>query len=112
LFVLIFIPPLIAALSPDDMSFHQEFQPVILAGGYGSRLGVLVEESSVPKALLPVANRPLLSYQLDLLEKAGFLCTYPYPWYYLAQHAPLEGRSKSLVLVPAFVSSHFSNFLA
>jgi len=58
------------------MSFHQEFQPVILAGGFGSRLGVLVEESSVPKPLLPVANRPLLSYQLDLLEKAGFLCTW------------------------------------
>lgn len=52
---------------------HTEFQPVILAGGYGSRLGVLVEEGSGPKALLPVANRPLLSYQLDLLEKAGFL---------------------------------------
>jgi translation initiation factor eIF-2B subunit gamma len=58
------------------MSLHTEFQPVILAGGYGSRLGVLVEEGSGPKALLPVANRPLLSYQLDLLEKAGFLCTF------------------------------------
>lgn len=57
------------------MSFHSEFEPVILAGGFGSRLGVLVEEVSTPKALLPVANRPLLSYQLDLLEKAGFLST-------------------------------------
>ena len=58
------------------MSFQEEFQPVILAGGFGSRMGVLVEEGSIPKPLLPVANRPLLSYQLDLLEKAGFPCTY------------------------------------
>ena len=58
------------------MSFHTEFQPVILAGGFGNRLGVLVEEQSVVKALLPVANRPLLSYQLELLEKAGFLCMF------------------------------------
>ena len=48
---------------------------MILAGGFGSRMGVLVEEGSIPKPLLPVANRPLLSYQLDLLEKAGFHCT-------------------------------------
>lgn len=61
------------------MSFHTEFQPIILAGGYGSRLGVLVEDQAIPKALLPVANRPLLSYQLDLLEKVGFLCM----WYFL-----------------------------
>lgn len=58
------------------MSFHTEFHPIILAGGYGSRLGVLVEDPSIPKALLPVANRPLLSYQLELLEKVGFQCTY------------------------------------
>jgi NDP-sugar pyrophosphorylase family protein len=25
-----------------------------------------------PKALLPVANRPVIDYCLDLLEKAGF----------------------------------------
>lgn len=58
------------------MSFHTEFQPVILAGGFGGRMGVLVEEQSLPKVLLPIANRPLLSYQLDILEKAGFLSMY------------------------------------
>lgn len=61
--------------SPNKMSFLEEFQPVILAGGFGSRMGVLVEEGSVPKALLPVANKPLLWYQLDVLEKTGFKCT-------------------------------------
>lgn len=49
---------------------------MILAGGFGNRMGVLVEDQSLPKVLLPIANRPLLSYQLDILEKAGFLSTY------------------------------------
>jgi len=48
----------------------QEFQVVVLAGGSGSSMHPLTEE--IPKALLPVANRPLLSYQLDLVENAGF----------------------------------------
>lgn len=48
-----------------------EFQVVILAGGTGHRMYPLTE--SVPKALLPVCNRPLLNYQIELLEKAGFV---------------------------------------
>mmetsp|Transcript_983 Transcript_983/g.2480 ORF Transcript_983/g.2480 Transcript_983/m.2480 type:complete len:295 (-) Transcript_983:116-1000(-) len=47
-----------------------EFQAVLLAGGSGTRLYPLTE--GVPKSLLPVANRPLIAYQLLLLEKAGF----------------------------------------
>jgi translation initiation factor eIF-2B subunit gamma len=47
-----------------------EFQAVLLAGGTGTRLYPLTE--GVPKSLLPVANRPLIAYQLLLLEKAGF----------------------------------------
>jgi len=48
----------------------QEFQVVILAGGTGSRLTPLTD--GTPKSMLPVANRPLISYQLELLERAGF----------------------------------------
>lgn len=47
-----------------------EFQPVILAGGRGSRMYPLTEEC--PKALLPVGNMPLIWYPVQLLEKNGF----------------------------------------
>ena len=47
-----------------------EFQAVLLAGGTGTRLYPLTE--GIPKSFLPVANRPLIAYQLLLLEKAGF----------------------------------------
>lgn len=47
-----------------------EFHPVILAGGRGSRMFPLCEEC--PKALLPVGNRPLIWYPVQLLEKHGF----------------------------------------
>lgn len=48
----------------------QEFQVVLLAGGTGSRMYPLTE--GIAKGLLPVANRPLISYQLELLVKVGF----------------------------------------
>ena len=52
-------------------------QAVILAGGRGSRLGALANE--VPKALVPVAGRPLLAHSLSLLRRHGVeevvLCT-------------------------------------
>ncbi|ETV83631.1 hypothetical protein H257_04322 [Aphanomyces astaci] len=47
-----------------------EFQAVILAGGSGVRLYPLTEET--PKPLLLLNDRPLLYYQLALLEKSGF----------------------------------------
>ena len=47
-----------------------EFQPVILAAGQGSRMKDLT--SKVPKALLPVANQPLIWYPIQMLERAGF----------------------------------------
>lgn len=53
------------------MTFSKvEFQAVILAIEYESRLYPLTD--STPKALLPVGNRPLLSFQLELLSSAGF----------------------------------------
>ncbi|KAJ8659657.1 hypothetical protein O0I10_004636 [Lichtheimia ornata] len=49
-----------------------EFQAVVLAG-YGStnRLYPISDEENMPKALLPVANKPIISYTLEWLEKAG-----------------------------------------
>ncbi|XP_048324253.2 uncharacterized protein LOC107410292 isoform X3 [Ziziphus jujuba] len=44
-----------------------DFQVVVLAGGTSKNLVPLVSKE-VPKALLPVANRPVLSYVLELLE--------------------------------------------
>ncbi|KAI8622142.1 nucleotide-diphospho-sugar transferase [Chytriomyces sp. MP71] len=46
----------------------KEFQAVILAGS-GSKLFPLVDEVC-PKALLPMANKPMLFYQLEWLESA------------------------------------------
>ena len=42
---------------------------VILAGGLGTRLRPLTLQT--PKGLLPVINRPLLSYELEWLARAG-----------------------------------------
>eukprot|EP00761_Pharyngomonas_kirbyi_P006908 gb/GECH01006917.1/.p1 GENE.gb/GECH01006917.1/~~gb/GECH01006917.1/.p1 ORF type:complete len:422 (+),score=94.81 gb/GECH01006917.1/:1-1266(+) len=47
-----------------------DIQAIILAGGEGQRLYPLVDNT--PKALLPLANNPMIYYQLTLLEKAGF----------------------------------------
>ena len=42
---------------------------ILLIGGFGTRLRPLT--LTRPKALLPVANRPFLAYQLELLREAG-----------------------------------------
>ena len=48
---------------------------VILAGGRGRRMGPLGEE--FPKALLPVANEPLIAHHLRLLQLAAGRGTAP-----------------------------------
>jgi NDP-sugar pyrophosphorylase family protein len=45
-------------------------QAVILAGGLGTRLGPLTRD--VPKPMVPVAGRPFLEHQLELLRGQGF----------------------------------------
>ena len=45
-------------------------QAVILAGGGGSRLYPL-NSQGMPKVLMPVANRPLLTFPLRQLEEGG-----------------------------------------
>ncbi|KAJ1431773.1 Nucleotidyl transferase domain [Sesbania bispinosa] len=44
-----------------------DFQVVVLGGGVSKKLHPLVSQE-LPKALLPVANRPVLSYVLESLE--------------------------------------------
>lgn len=45
-------------------------QAVILAGGLATRLGERTR--SLPKALLPIAGRPFLAWQLEALARSGF----------------------------------------
>lgn len=45
-------------------------QAVILAGGLATRLGERTR--SLPKALLPIAGRPFLAWQLEALTASGF----------------------------------------
>lgn len=47
-----------------------ELQAVLMAAGGGSRMTDLTYNS--PKAMLPVGNKPLMWYPLNLLERVGF----------------------------------------
>lgn len=48
---------------------NQEFQVIIFAGGKGNRLTQLL--SGKPKCLLPIANKPMIQYPLELLIRSG-----------------------------------------
>lgn len=51
------------------MIIMDEWSAVVLAGGVGSRLQPLT--SKCPKPLVPVANKPMIDYNLELLRNAG-----------------------------------------
>lgn len=70
---------------------------VVAAGGFGTRL--LPATQAVPKALLPIVDRPLLQYALEELARAGFdeIAVLARPEHYaLADHLrppePLRGH--------------------
>jgi N-acetyl-alpha-D-muramate 1-phosphate uridylyltransferase len=44
-------------------------QAIILAGGLGTRLRSISE--TIPKALMPVARRPFIEYQIELFHRRG-----------------------------------------
>jgi NDP-sugar pyrophosphorylase family protein len=46
-----------------------EWSAIVLAGGIGSRLYPLTKE--IPKPIVPVANKPMIDYNLELLRNAG-----------------------------------------
>jgi translation initiation factor eIF-2B subunit gamma len=48
-------------------------QAVILAGGGGGRVYYPVNAAGLPKVLMPVANRPLITFPLRALQDAGML---------------------------------------
>lgn len=83
----------------------QEFAVVILAGGLGS-VGLYPLAEQRPKALLPIANRPLISYQLELFEAAGFkdvtVLTYEAAAQHITQYVKAyKGKLKiDLVVIP------------
>ncbi|MFX0184185.1 MAG: sugar phosphate nucleotidyltransferase [Candidatus Hodarchaeota archaeon] len=47
----------------------EEWSAVVLAGGVGSRLRPLTIE--IPKPMVPVANKPMIDYNLELLRNSG-----------------------------------------
>ena len=51
------------------MPAQNSYTGVILAGGRGSRMAPFSEK--YPKPLLPVCNRPLMEYQIDIMRWLG-----------------------------------------
>jgi translation initiation factor eIF-2B subunit gamma len=46
-----------------------EFQAIVMAGGRGSRMTELT--AGRPKCLLPIGNKPMVWYPLQLMERTG-----------------------------------------
>ncbi|WFD27721.1 Translation initiation factor eIF-2B subunit gamma [Malassezia nana] len=80
-------------------AYAQRFQPVIFSDG-GSNLYPLCDQpnDALPKALVPVLNRPMIAYPLQWLVTAGFRsCLLVAP---VADHSALAAALRSLYLVP------------
>jgi mannose-1-phosphate guanylyltransferase len=54
----------------DDSGHHPVVQALILVGGEGTRLRPLT--TTVPKPVLPLANRPFITYMIEWLATHGF----------------------------------------
>jgi mannose-1-phosphate guanylyltransferase len=59
-----------------------EMKTLVLAGGFGTRLRPL--SCSRPKMLFPIANKPLIDYNLEALSKDG-MDTVILAVYYMAE---------------------------
>lgn len=59
----------IALLNDLVKEYELPLTAVVMAGGYGTRLRPLTEDT--PKPLLPVGDRPLMEHIMDQLRKAG-----------------------------------------
>lgn len=53
------------------MKQHSRYLGAILAGGKGTRMAPFSDR--YPKPLLPVANKPLISYQIELMRELGIV---------------------------------------
>ena len=63
---------------------------IILAGGNGTRLRPLTEE--LPKPMIPVLNKPLMEYSIDLLKKYG-----------------ITDIGVTLMFLPQFIKNYFKD---
>ena len=66
-------------------------QCVILAGGYGSRLGDITKKT--PKPLLKINNRFFIEYIIDSLERQGIKNFLIFTWYKSFHFKKLKKRS-------------------
>ncbi len=65
-------------------------QAIILAGGKGTRLRPLTQE--LPKPMIPVLNKPLIEYSIDLLKKYN-----------------IKDIGITLMFLPQYVQNHLKN---
>ncbi len=65
-------------------------QAIILAGGLGTRLMPLTQD--LPKPMIPVLNKPLMEYSVDLLKKHG-----------------INEIGVTLMYLPQYIKNHFEN---
>ncbi|WFD30651.1 Translation initiation factor eIF-2B subunit gamma [Malassezia sp. CBS 17886] len=86
-------------MGPTQAPHAARFQPVIFSDA-GSNLYPLCDKKheSIPKALVPVLNRPMVAYPLQWLVTAGFrTCLLVAP---AAAHSALASALRALYLVP------------
>ncbi|PKI84302.1 Translation initiation factor eIF-2B subunit gamma [Malassezia vespertilionis] len=92
---------------PTQAPHHARFQPVIFSDA-GTTLYPLCETRSepLPKALVPVLNRPMIAFPLQWLVSAGFrACLLVAP---IAEHSALAAALRTLSLVAPNADTEYS----
>lgn len=54
----------------ETKSMDRKFKIVIMAGGMGTRIKSI--NSEIPKPMIPMMDKPILEYQLDVIREQGF----------------------------------------